>query len=334
MSYTVWTTGACNLRCKYCYEGLDKPHLHMTMNMAKEVINFIEKDFKEDRELLVNFHGGEPFLNFAVIRCIVEQLEKKFKERYKLSFSATTNGTILDGEMVDFIREHDMELTFSIDGRKGTHDRIRIFPGGKGSHRLVMKNAKKIIAQNPMVRIRMTVNPDTVDDLCDDVEYLLEEGFEFIVPGINSYDNNWTEAQFESLKREIKKIKVLHNRYPKSAIAIIEPLVFCGRYCNGGINNKHIYYDGSIFPCLVSCGHEEFKIGDVMSGINMKKHKEILSYSNFENKVCHECDIKDFCSASRCKIINKLKTGDYLLPSLADCNYTNLIYELNGIEFK
>lgn len=332
MSYSIWTTGTCNLRCRYCYEGLDKPNLHMTSAVAENIIEFIEKDYSGNEELLVNFHGGEPFLNFAAIRYIVEQLEKKYEGMSGLVFSATTNATILNEEIIDFIIEHGMELTLSIDGRKDTHDRIRVFPGGKGSHDLVMSNARKIIMQNPMVRIRMTVNPDTVVCLSEDVEYLLREGFRFIVPGINSYDSGWTDEHFECFKQEIKKIKEVCRKYPGSGVSIIEPLGYCGKYCNGGINNKHIYYDGSIFPCLVSCGHEEFKIGDVISGINREKHKKILSYSKADNEVCKECDMKMFCSAARCKIVNKLKTGNYLLPSLVDCNYTNLIYELNGVD--
>jgi len=89
MAYTIWTTGACNLKCKYCYEGLDKPSLYMTSSVAEETLKFIIYDSKKDDELLINFHGGEPFLNFKIIQYFVTQLKEYYMGKKEVVFTVT-----------------------------------------------------------------------------------------------------------------------------------------------------------------------------------------------------------------------------------------------------
>lgn len=334
MIYTIWTTAACNLKCKYCYEGTNKPNHSMTIDTAKKVISFIEKDNKENEELLVNFHGGEPFLNFQIIKYIVKELSYLFQKKKNIAFTATTNATVLNEEILDFIKKYKMELTISLDGKKDTHDKFRKFADGKGSFDLAMEKAKKIKAFNPNIRIRMTIVPDTVEKLSENVEFLLQEGFTCVVPGIDSFTDEWNEESFSRFKEEILKLKEISKQYPTCGIGILEPLFRCGKYCNGGRSSKHIYYNGEIYPCLISCGNREFNIGNVNDGINIRKRDQLLSYSNMENKVCQGCDIQEFCLATRCKIVNKIKTSDYFTPSLVDCYYTNLMYETNGVRIE
>jgi len=333
MAYTIWTTGACNLKCKYCYEGLDKPSLNMTPSVAEEALKFIIFDFdsKKDDLLLINFHGGEPFLNFKLIQYFVTKLKQYYTNKKEVVFTATTNATLLDKEIIDFIIKENIEITVSIDGEKDTHDQMRPFYNGQGSHDIVMKNTLILRDNFPDIRIRMTYNTETVEQLSRNVKYLLYKGFLTIAPGIDSFDSKWTENHMETLKNEILSIKKYLKDYPNARVGLCEKMRYCGKECNGGIKSKHIYYNGSIYPCMVTGGHEEFIIGDVFTGIDVAKRDSLLAYSMKVNTICEGCDLDIFCSGARCKIKNRLKSGHYDIPVSIECNLTNLIYSLNGV---
>lgn len=335
MAYNIWTTGACNLRCKYCYEGLDKPNLHMQLSVAQKVLNYIISDFKTEGEdeLLINFHGGEPFLNFPIIKFFVSELKSYYRNKCKMAFSVTTNATVLTDEIFNFVSNENIDITVSIDGNKNTHNQMRFFANGQGSHDIVMENSLKLLDKLTHVRVRMTYNSETVSQLSQNVKYLLDKGFLTIAPGIDSFDNRWDTVHVDLLKREILKIKKYLKDYPNAHVGICEKLIYCGKTCKGGIVSKHIYYDGSIYPCLVACGHEEFVIGNIFGNFNKTKQEELLAHSLHDNTVCQGCDLDVYCSGARCKIVNKIKTNRYDTPALIDCNYTNLIYDLNGVSF-
>ena len=176
----------------------------------------------------------------------------------------------------------------------------------------------------------MTFNSETVKELSENVEFLLEQGFRSIVPGIDSFDTKWEEQHIETLRKEILTIKEIQKKYPKALISLCDPLSICGTECTGGIKSKHIYYDRKIFPCTITCGHEEFLIGDVNTGVNIKQVEYLQEKSRDGNSICSECDLLQFCSGARCKYISKLITGSFVQPAAIDCNWTRLIYEMNG----
>ena len=113
MVYTIWVTEACNLRCKYCYEGSEKNQLHMTLETAEQVLRFMEKDFdiENEEELVVNFHGGEPFIGYKLIKFFVEELRKRYQHRCNLFFSATTNATLFTPDIIEFIQKENIAIS-------------------------------------------------------------------------------------------------------------------------------------------------------------------------------------------------------------------------------
>lgn len=334
MSYMIWVTGACNLSCKYCYEGSNKPQLHMSQDTADKTISFIEKDFDlAQKELLVNFHGGEPFLRVELIEYFINVLKAKYESFCNVVFTVTTNATLLDENIRNFIIKNNIAITVSLDGKAKTHDLIRIDTNGKGSHAKALKNSLLLLKEYPLIRVRMTFNTETVKDLSENVEFLLEQGFRSIVLGIDSFDKKWEEQHIETLKKEILKIKEIHKKYPRALISLCESLTRYGNKCTGGIKSKHIYYDGKIYPCTITCGHKDFLIGDVDSGINIKQVGYLQKKSQTNNPICSECDLLQFCSGARCKYISKVITGSFSQPAPIDCNWTRLIYEINGCGF-
>lgn len=325
--YSIWTTTYCNLKCTYCYEGQEKNRIYMDRKTADQVIEFIKNDF-DDEELIINFHGGEPFLNFEIIRYMVEKIEQQFSDTV-IQFTATTNATVLTDEIVDFITYHHFGLTVSIDGTKQSHNHTRKYQNGKGTYEIVRKTVEKLLSKDRSLRIRMTITPDNVRELYENVLNIVALGLTTIVPAIDSYDNRWSEEDFDVLKEKIGKLR---NMLAKDiTLSLFEPLTYCGQFCTGGYVSKHIYCNGDIYPCGISCGNDEFKIGDIYIGIDKQKLDSLYEYGYKECKDCKGCDLKMYCEATRCKILNKIKTGSFVTPSAVDCNFTNVLYELNGV---
>lgn len=338
MNYTIWVSEACNLKCKYCYEGPDKRNSLMDKNRAEDVLTYIKNDYSSKKEIFKNklnitFHGGEPFLNTEIIKYIISEMNKfKEKENLDLSYSVTTNCTILNKEILSLMKDEITDVSISIDGRKETQDVMRPFSNGKGSFDVVINNARNILKDVSNIRVRMTFNSKSVYSLAEDVIFLLKEGFEMIVPAADLFDKNWSEKEVQALEEQIKIIKEYIKDDKNTLISLCDPIDYCDKgSCTGGIASQVIYTDGVIYPCLMSGGVNEFSIGDIYQGVNKDKLTQILEYNNVENTSCEGCMMAKACDATRCKIINKLTTGDYNMPPVMECEIMNILYHLNGV---
>lgn len=330
-NYTIWLTTDCNLRCKYCYEGNNKKHIRMSQKMANQVIKFICESFSnEDEELCIDFHGGEPLLNFNILKFFVEGLKKCFPDKRK-NYSITTNATLLNDEQINYLVENIKNISVSIDGSKEKHDKYRVFPDGKGSYDIAISNSLKLLYRlQEKLRVRMTFGSDTVVGLADDMKQLYDLGFKTIAALPDIFSPDWTKQDFETLKQEIETMKWYID--DKSVyFNLIEPLVVQKKgKCTGGITEVDIYPDGSIYPCTMAAGISMFQIGDVFRGIDIEKRNEILSHSECNIDTCVDCDMYSFCECIRCRIVNKLTMDSYVSPNIVQCLYNNTMIEANG----
>ena len=152
MNITFWVTEKCNLACKYCY--VHKQPKTMTLETAEQTIKYFTDKFDETvaagKRINVALHGGEPLLNFDVIRYIVETL----KERYDghIIFTMTTNGTVFEKDIYDFIKGK-VQISVSIDGNRTTNDTNRIYPNGESSFDKVMETLKFLKEQGEYIRV-------------------------------------------------------------------------------------------------------------------------------------------------------------------------------------
>lgn len=138
---TLEVNQICNLRCNYCYLG-EKTKQKMTEEIAHESLEiaFLNVEKHRDRRLWVDFVGGEVFLSFPLLQNVVEYIEKEAKKRdVKVSYSATTNGTVMNKDMLEWLVKYRFQLKLSIDGNKKTHDRNRKTLSGIGSYQNIMK---------------------------------------------------------------------------------------------------------------------------------------------------------------------------------------------------
>lgn len=143
MQYTIWLTYACNLKCAYCYEE-EKRNLYLSKERARQLIDFIKNrsNTYSDDNISIVLHGGEPMLNYEVLRYIVENVKIWDKN---VSISMTTNGTLINEDNIEFILDNINDLSISIDGTAKTHNANRKYRDGKGSFIDTIKNIDRIL---------------------------------------------------------------------------------------------------------------------------------------------------------------------------------------------
>jgi uncharacterized protein len=173
---TVHVTTQCNLACSYCiYGGGYNRHgklsrTTMPWETARNMVDFLVRNSGESEKLRLDFFGGEPLLAFQLIRRTVEYAKTALGPKGPSLFvTISSNGTILDDEVLDFLLRHDVYLQFSIDGSKGLHDRERRFRNGRGSHDLVLANLERLHRRAPdyvreFVRIKSVITPESLGE--------------------------------------------------------------------------------------------------------------------------------------------------------------------------
>lgn len=331
-SFALWVTLCCNMQCTYCYEGKEKKNTYMSQQTLDNVIDFIDEHMSHNpgEDLLIDFHGGEPLLQFDKIEYAIEKFNKMFGKRVR--YGITTNGTILtDNILKCLVDNFHYSLSVSIDGTRETHDQKRRMKDGKGSYDIVIKNARRILEKRKDVRVRMTVDSTTVNKLFSNVCALNAEGFKLIVPGIDYFDSKWDQdkmlilyQQMLLLKEEIQKGKLtarvgLLDDYQSTAV----------RVCTGGKNSFHISSSGTIYPCAFVEGNLKYVIGNVCDGLDSKKIQWIQSINELSVKACENCAHEQGCISTRCKILNKILVGDFCTPSPVICNVENLKFNMS-----
>jgi len=337
-------TSECNLRCKYCvfsgnYKGF---RTHSTFKMSLETaLRAIDMYFKyldigsiynPQREPTIGFYGGEPLLNFKLIRDIVNYVKENYSKEYQTSFTITTNGTLLAGEIIDFLLLNNFSIFVSLDGPREEHDRNRVYPNGKGSFDVVMSNLKKLckrakeLCLTTTPTIRALVTYDVKTDLLKVMKFFDEESPikpVFINPvsavGTKYYHQFSKDCWEEFLSREtiLEKIflKYVENKeYCKSdsiSFPFIE-LYYGGRvlfgfyrnlfrrnpcfgYTSACIPGYKIFVDtkGILHPC--ERVPTNMVMGDVNKGLDFETIKRMLMDYQKVLSNCSKCPIKYIC---------------------------------------
>lgn len=324
MSISLVITNNCNLRCKYCYEGKNKLNENMSEKTITSTINFIKKQIEKSSKNIISIHGGEPFLEFERMKYVVSKINELKREGYNIEVITTTNCTIINSEIINFIKNNIDFLTISLDGKKDTHDLYRLTKFGKGTHDIVLKNALILKNHVKKIRVRMTFDSITVKNLYENIVYLYNMGFKLIVSHPNIYDENWDDNSVKILEKQLFFIKSFFiNKDLESNLTDEDfPLLY---NCNPGINVNHV---GDIYPCLAVINNDSFRTGNIYTGFNLYQQKLLNEIEAYSNK-CGNCDIKNYCNAKRCQIINKLQTGDYKTPIPIYCRFEGLLFNIN-----
>lgn len=317
--FNIWLTKKCNLRCKYCYEGIEKSSEMLSKDIIPLLIEFIDKNNVADT-LSINFHGGEPLLNTEAASDILKPLKKKYEG---MLVSLTTNGTIADPKTLKFIRKNVSELTVSIDGAKLTHDKYRVFPDGSGSFETVMNNVPLLKKNSALMRYRMTFNHETVSELYNNIVFLGENGFDNVVAIPDYFDNGWDDESVAVFRKQLSALKKL-SEHTDYYVPFCDPSEYKPRYkCAGGMGTYNIDFDGKLYPCTYTVGDDRYCIGNIINGVD-KSRIERLCSDIYDKDVesCNDCKAKQYCASYRCKYINEKLTGDLFTPSVNVCELT------------
>lgn len=308
-NFIIWITRQCNLKCTYCYEN-DKQNLRMNDEIIESTQKFITNYIQKNnvKRCDIHFHGGEPLLEFPVIKKFVKYFNTI--EACEIDYSITTNGTLLTPEICDFLMKYFTTVSISIDGEKETHDSQRITINGNGTYDTIMKLISNF-DNKEQLRVRMTVNSKNVKDLSKNVIHLYECGFTRLDPAIDFFDT-WTDETVDMLLDNILKIREYHGKNNiENSFEMVSTEFYYMKGCAGGKDNISIDVDGKIYPCTFSVGNKELCIGSIKQGISESAlNKMKMCYCKGLDE-CQGCTVENYCIATNCRILQYVATGDW-----------------------
>ena len=320
----------CNLRCKYCFAStgdFGKGRKLMTFETGKKAIDFLLEKSLDRKNLELDFFGGEPLMNFDVVKQIVEYARSREAEYgKKFRFTITTNGVLLDDDKIDFINREMSNVVLSIDGRKEVNDYMRKRVDGSGCYDKIMPAFKKLVEKrgDKEYYVRGTFTKNNLD-FSNDVFDLYNIGFDQIsvepVACEASADYAITEKELPAIFKEYERLaeRILDNEKKGKKFNFFHFMLDldqgpCAikrlRGCGCGNDYVAITPDGDIYPCHQFVGIEEFKMGNIDEGTFDTNMKSYFSKTHVYTKPeCKKCWAKFYCSGG-CNANNYQYAGD------------------------
>lgn len=336
---TLCLTHDCTLRCRYCYAGRKYAHA-MSQDTAQRGMELgLDEAARIGCGLDVSFFGGEPLLEWNLLQFCHEYLSRRAEEvNIPVRYGITTNGTLLTQDKLEWMAARDFLIGLSLDGSPAMHDTNRRFADGRGSLAAVMQALERINAF-PKLRSKVicVVNPDNHHYLRAGVRWLHEHYRGNI--GLNfDYWSEWTDAQFESLTRELEgMVSDITDSYrigqPMRVEAIdgkIRSHLYAGKdfcnHCRIGEQEIAVSVDGKLFPCsrMVGVGDEpEITFGDVRCGIDRAKQHYYIATRGNATPECRICALRRRCT-NTCGCTNYAGTGriNHVSPFLCNLQQT------------
>lgn len=330
----------CNLACPYCFAsgGTYKGNeALMTTEVGIKAIDYLfEKSY--GRKLVeVDFFGGEPLLNFKLIKDVVAYGERRAKELNKaIKWSMTTNGVLLDEQVCAFLKEHNVGTVLSIDGRKEVHDKYRYFKDKSGSYDKVVANYQRFKNYSDDYVARGTFTSTNLD-FYEDVELLKNLGFEHlsmepVIGGDLTYDDldqireSYSILAEKYLKwlKEDKPLDFFHfNINLKGGPCIYKRITACG----AGFEYLAITPTGDIFPCHQLIENKDYRLGNIMEdSFNEDLSKEFQNINIYTKEKCSNCWARFYCSGG-CHSNNLKYGGDLKSPDDLSCEIQKIRLE-------
>ena len=307
----------CNLNCSYCFASQGKYHGEravMSFEVGKRALDFLIENSGTRRNLEVDFFGGEPLMNFEVVKQLVEyarSVEGQYGKNFR--FTLTTNGILIDDDVIDFCNREMSNVVISLDGRKEIHDRYRVDYAGNGSWERIVPKFQKLVeargGKGYYVRGTFThANPDFLED----IKQMLDLGFtELSMEPVVSAPGDAEELTEEDLP-------IILEQYEKLAELMLErdregkPFTFYHYMidltggpciykrisgCGSGTEYMAVTPWGDLYPCHQFVGEEKFLLGNIYDGVtNTAVRDEFGSCNVYVREDCRDCWAKLYCS--------------------------------------
>ncbi len=307
----------CNLACKYCFAEEGEYHGRralMSFEVGKAALDFLVANSGNRINLEVDFFGGEPLMNWQVVKDLVEygrSLEEPHNKKFR--FTLTTNGVLLNDDILEFANKEMSNIVLSIDGRKEIHDLMRPFRGGQGSYDMIVPKFQKVADSREQMNyyVRGTFTRNNLD-FAEDVLHLADLGFKQIsvepVVAEPSDDYAIREEDIPRLKEEYDKLAVEMIKRRKEGNpfnffhfmidleggpCVAKRLSGCG----SGTEYLAVTPWGDLYPCHQFVGKDEFLMGNVTDGITRTDIQDEFKCCNvYAKDKCKSCFAKFYCS--------------------------------------
>ena len=308
---------SCNLNCAYCFASQGKYHGEralMSFEVGKRALDFLIENSGSRRNLEVDFFGGEPLMNWQVVKDLVAYARSIEKEKGKnFRFTLTTNGMLIDEDVIDFANREMSNVVLSLDGRKEIHDATRVDYAGNGSYERIVPKFQKLVTargnKNYYMRGTFThANPDFTKD----VFHMADLGFtelsmEPVVcapddpAALTAEDREIVKEQYEILakdmlrrKQEGHPITFYHYMLDLTAGPCIYKRI---SGCGSGTEYMAVTPWGDLYPCHQFVGEEAFKLGNVWDGVTAPDTQATFAACNvYARPECADCWAKLYCS--------------------------------------
>lgn len=353
-------TDNCNLRCPYCFTEHNTRVIDLgTMKSAiMFILNQIDKFPKFDKPAGFNFFGGEPMLHFEDIikPTILWTEETGLREKYKINFGMTTNGTLLNEENLIWLKEHKVSILLSIDGDKATQDSQRPGINGTSSFDILEPKLPLIIKYFPNTTFRSAIEPYNADKIFENYLFARKNNFlnYFITPNLEA------EWSLEQIETALGQLSLIAETIYRDVCKGIIPLNWGNLYSNIKdifMNQKNQTHEVNFYHCGIGTSsigiatngdlngcqehntyleHDIFYIGNIFTGIDIEKHKKLLSaYAEKKHPVCKEkpelCDTCSFyndCANHYCPSHNLLNGNSAIENNLVACLWKKFCRDL------
>ncbi|MBE6894618.1 MAG: thioether cross-link-forming SCIFF peptide maturase [Ruminococcaceae bacterium] len=307
----------CNLNCEYCFASQGKYHgerAMMSFEVGKRAFDYLIENSGSRRNLEVDFFGGEPLMNFDVVKQLVQYARSIEKEKGKnFRFTLTTNGVLVDDDVIDFCNKEMSNVVLSLDGRKEIHDRYRVDYNGNGSWEKIVPKFQKFVekrgGKNYYMRGTFThANPDFLKD----IQTMLDLGFTELSmePVVCAAGDpaELTEADLPIVCQQYEELAELMLKRDKEG----KPFTFYHYMidltggpciykrisgCGSGTEYMAVTPWGDLYPCHQFVGDEKFKLGDIWQGVtNTEIQGEFAACNVYAHPECKDCWARLYCS--------------------------------------
>ena len=307
----------CNLNCSYCFASQGKyagERAIMSEEVGKRALDFLIENSGTRHNLEVDFFGGEPLMNLDVVKSLVAYAREREKECGKnFRFTLTTNGVLIDDDLIDFANREMSNVVLSLDGRKEIHDRFRVDYAGKGSFDKIVPKFQKLVeargGKDYYMRGTFThANPDFVNDIrtmldlgfnelsmepvvCapDDPSILTDEDLVIVMKQYEELANLMLER-----RKAGKPFTFYHYMIDLSGGPCIFKRV---SGCGSGTEYMAVTPWGDLYPCHQFVGDEKFKLGDIYNGVtNTDLQGQFKKCNVYAHPECKDCWAKLYCS--------------------------------------
>jgi uncharacterized protein len=337
----------CNLSCRYCLAqqgSYGREGGRMSEQTACESIDFLFRQSKE-KEITVSFFGGEPLLNLQAIRAIIKYSREMEKNSgRKIIHHLTTNGTLFNEQTISFLKESRCKVTVSLDGCQENHDRMRVFPDGRGSFDLICRWLFRLQdGYRENVQFESTLHSETCD-FAETARFLKR----FRAGRIYIHHARGFVKEF---RLDDASLSIMKRAYSEFASYILEDAIENGStilsafshfistlasgkrargYCAAGINLLSVSKEGKVYPCPGFVGMEDYNLGDIRQGIDPDKMARLRErLADVDNiPTCRSCWARYLC-AGGCIAESAAINGSPWQPDHYSCDLNRHIAELS-----